>query len=95
MICIGLYVFADSILNVKWLKVPDFKDEYIGNEGLSVIKEPMPTDGVIAYKIPKLEKSFRTWSHTKITVESGLTFGAWVELYILISLAESVWKSAS
>jgi hypothetical protein len=57
-----------------------------------VINEPIPTLGVIAYKIPILAYSLYTWSHTNKTVLSGDTLGARVELYIFISLAESVWK---
>jgi hypothetical protein len=39
-----------------------------------------------------LENSFFTWSHINNTVLSGITLGANDELYILISLAESVWN---
>ena len=79
-ISIGLYVFDDSILNVNWLSIPDFEEEYIGNKGLSVIRKPIPTDGVIAYKTPILEKSIINWSHTNNTVFSGKKLGTCIQL---------------
>jgi hypothetical protein len=45
-----------------------------------MINEPIPTDGEIAYNMPKFEKSLLTWSHTSNTLLSGDTFGALVEL---------------
>ena len=52
----------------------------------------MPTDGDIAYKIPKLENSFSTWSHTIKTELSGDTLGAIELLKVRIDEPASVVK---
>jgi len=52
----------------------------MGCEGLSMIIEQIPTDGDIAYNIPRFENSLFTWSHTSNTLLSGDTLGALVEL---------------
>jgi hypothetical protein len=52
----------------------------MGCEGLSMMNEPIPTDGEIAYNIPRFENSLLTWSHTSNTLLSGDTLGALVEL---------------
>ena len=52
----------------------------------------MPTDGDIAYKIPKLENSFSTWSHTIKTKLSGDTLGATELLKVSIDEPASVVK---
>ena len=51
----------------------------MGCEGLSMINEPIDTDGEIAYNIPRFENSLLTWSHTSNTLLSGETLGALVE----------------
>ena len=48
-----------------------------------MINEPIDTDGEIAYKIPRFEKSLLTWSHTSNTLLSGdRCFGGVVGLYL-------------
>ena len=54
---------------------------------------PIPTEGEIAYRIPKLENSFSTWSQIIKTELSGDTFGAVVELKVNIDEPVSVIKS--
>jgi hypothetical protein len=56
---------------------------------------PIPTEGEIAYRIPKLENSFSTWSQIIKTELSGDTFGAVVELKVNIDEPVSVIKSFS
>jgi hypothetical protein len=51
----------------------------MGCEGLSIINEPILTDGDIAYNIPRFENSLFTWSHTSNTLLSGDMLGAMVE----------------
>ena len=56
---------------------------------------PIPTEGEIAYRIPKFENSFSTISHTIKTELSGDTLGAIVELKLNIEEPASVIKSFS
>ena len=55
---------------------------------------PIPTEGEIAYKIPKLLNSFWTISHTIITELSGDTLGATELLKVNIDEPASVVKSS-
>ena len=56
---------------------------------------PIPTEGDKAYIIPKLENSFKTWSHTIKTELSGDTLGAKELLKVNIDEPASVVKSSA
>ena len=55
----------------------------------------MPTEGEIAYRIPKLLNSLKTWSQIIKTELSGDTLGACVELNVNIEEPAFVIKSCS